>query len=304
MSRAVKFDHYGDRSVLYITEVEVPSPSAGEVVVHVRAAAINPGEVSIRVGALEKAFPATFPSGEGSDLAGVVDRGWPGRDRVRRRGRGSRLVVGALQSSRVRGGPRHTVDQKALESELGGRRALLYVIGCTAYTAVRAVAPREGETVVVSAAAGGVGTGRGATVRLKGATVLGIASEHNHDWLHTHGVIPVAYGQGLAGRLSALAPNGIDAFIDLFGPQYVELAVELGVRRADRDDHLSRQGAGSRGQGGGERGCLDHSGSFGDGQARGRRADRGCPVATTYPLERVQDAFAELEKRHTHVFIP
>src|SRR5271166_1577857 len=72
MARAVRFDHYGDRDVLYIADVEVPVPPAGEVLVEVRAAGINPGEAAIRTGALEERFPATFPSGEGSDLAGIV----------------------------------------------------------------------------------------------------------------------------------------------------------------------------------------------------------------------------------------
>src|SRR5579871_5397727 len=72
MARAVRFDHYGDRDVLYVADVPVPEPAAGEVVVRVRAASINPGEAAIRTGALQAVFPATFPSGEGSDLAGVV----------------------------------------------------------------------------------------------------------------------------------------------------------------------------------------------------------------------------------------
>ena len=72
VSRAVRFDHYGGREVLYVTDVPVPAATAGEVVVSVRAAGINPGEASIRSGALDNRFPATFPSGEGSDLAGVV----------------------------------------------------------------------------------------------------------------------------------------------------------------------------------------------------------------------------------------
>ena len=72
MARAVRFDHYGDREVLYVADVEVPSPAADEVVVQVRAAGINPGEAAIRSGALDKVFPATFPVRRGSDLAGVV----------------------------------------------------------------------------------------------------------------------------------------------------------------------------------------------------------------------------------------
>src|ERR1035441_7978636 len=71
-SRAVRFDRYGGREVLYVADVPMPAPAAGEVVVAVRAAGINPGETNIRTGALHDRFPATFPSGQGSDLAGVV----------------------------------------------------------------------------------------------------------------------------------------------------------------------------------------------------------------------------------------
>src|SRR5246127_4831638 len=78
VARAVRFDRYGGRDVLYVTDIEMPSPGAGEVVVEVRAAGINPGEAAIRTGALHDMFPATFPSGEGSDLAGIVTAAGPG----------------------------------------------------------------------------------------------------------------------------------------------------------------------------------------------------------------------------------
>src|ERR1700761_6229782 len=71
-SRAVLFDRYGGREVLYVADVAMPMPAEDEVVVQVKAAAINPGEAAIRSGALAGRFPATFPSGEGSDLAGIV----------------------------------------------------------------------------------------------------------------------------------------------------------------------------------------------------------------------------------------
>ena len=71
-ARAVRFDRYGGREELYVTDIDRPVPGAGEVLVEVRAAGINPGEIGIRSGALHDRFPATFPSGEGSDLAGVV----------------------------------------------------------------------------------------------------------------------------------------------------------------------------------------------------------------------------------------
>ncbi len=71
-ARAMRFDRYGGRDVLYVADVPMPTPTGDEVVVAVRAAGINPGESAIHSGALHDRFPATFPSGEGSDLAGVV----------------------------------------------------------------------------------------------------------------------------------------------------------------------------------------------------------------------------------------
>ncbi len=76
--KAVRFDEYGTGDVLKVADVPVPEPGSGEVLVRVKAAGINPGEAKIRDGLMHARFPATFPSGEGSDLAGVVERLGPG----------------------------------------------------------------------------------------------------------------------------------------------------------------------------------------------------------------------------------
>src|SRR3954452_16065392 len=73
MPRAVRYDEFGDVDVLRVDEVERPRPGAGEVLVAVRAAGINPGEASIRKGLMADLWPSTFPSGQGSDLAGVIE---------------------------------------------------------------------------------------------------------------------------------------------------------------------------------------------------------------------------------------
>ena len=156
-SRAVRFDHYGGRDVLYVTDVPRPTPAAGEVVVAVKAAGINPGEAAIRSGALAERFPATFPSGQGSDLAGVVTALGEGADGFavgdevlgfswRRSSHATHVAVPEAQL---------IVKPPELSWEVAGS---LYVVGCTAYAAVRAVDAKEGDTVAVSAAAGGVGT--------------------------------------------------------------------------------------------------------------------------------------------------
>src|SRR5690349_13989844 len=71
--KAVRFDEYGGIDVLQMREVPRPEPGPGQVLVAVRAAGINPSEGAIRTGRVRDIFPATFPSGQGSDLAGVVE---------------------------------------------------------------------------------------------------------------------------------------------------------------------------------------------------------------------------------------
>lgn len=70
--KAVRFDEYGGLDVLEVRDVDDPEPTGGRAIVRVRATALNPGEIPIREGALNDRFPATFPSGEGTDLAGEV----------------------------------------------------------------------------------------------------------------------------------------------------------------------------------------------------------------------------------------
>jgi NADPH:quinone reductase-like Zn-dependent oxidoreductase len=175
----------------------------------------------------------------------------------------------------------------------------LYVVGCTGFVAVRAVEVSPGDTVAVSAAAGGVGTVVVQLLRAKGATVIGIASASNHEWLTAHGVIPVAYGDGLAERLKAAAPNGINAFIDLFGPEYVQLAVDLGVARDRIETIISFEKAnelGTLAQGSADGSTTEILSAVADMVASGQVE---IPIAATYPLEKVGEAYAELEQRHT-----
>jgi NADPH:quinone reductase len=306
VTRAVRFDRYGDRDVLYIADIEIPAPQAGQVVVDVRAAGINPGEAAIRTGALREIFPATFPSGEGSDLAGVVrsvgdgvSEFVPGDEVLgwseQRSSHAERATVPVTQLIR---------KPPALSWAVAGS---LYVVGCTAYAAVRAVGAGPGDTVAVSAAAGGVGSVVTQLLRVKGATVLGIASASNRDWLTAHGAIPVPYGDGLAERLMTAAPQGIDAFIDLFGPEYVQLAADLGIARDRIETVVSRakaQELGAKVEGSGDASTTEVLSEMAELVASGQIE---IPIAATYPLDQVREAFAELEERHTRgkiVLIP
>ena len=305
-SRAVRFDRYGDRSVLYVADVATPSPEAGEVVVKVKAAAINPGEAAIRSGALADRFPATFPSGEGTDLAGIVSAVGDGVDQF---SVGDHVLGFSFRRSSQATDVSVPISQLIhkppdLSWEVAGSLA---VVGCTAYAAVRAVDAQAGEMVAVSAAAGGVGTVVVQLLALRGSHVLGIASQANADWLRAHGAVPVPYGDGLAERLRAAAGKDIDAFIDLFGPEYVELAVDLGISR-DRIETIASfekaQELGVKAEGSTTASTPEVLTEMADLVASGAIE---IPIAATYPLDAVADAFAELEERHTRgkiVLIP
>jgi NADPH2:quinone reductase len=305
-ARAVRFDQYGGREVLYVADIPMPEPAEGEVLVEVRAAAINPGEAAIRSGAMHEVFPSTFPSGQGSDLAGVVTGLGAGvtdfavGDAVlgfswTRSSQATHVAVPVTQLIR---------KPDELSWEVAG---CVYVVGCTSWAAVHAVDPHPGDTVAVSAAAGGVGTFVVQLLGVRGARVLGIASDSNADWLTAHGAQQVPYGDHLADALKAAAPDGIDAFIDLFGPEYVQLAVDLGISTDRIETIISR--AKAMEVGAKTAGSVDASnrevltemaGLVASGQVE-------IPIAATYPLDQVADAFATLEERHTRgkiVLIP
>jgi NADPH:quinone reductase-like Zn-dependent oxidoreductase len=297
MPQAVRFDEYGGIDVLHVVAVERPAPGPRQVLVRVKAASINPGEAKIRSGMLDAMWPATFPSGEGSDLAGVVEEVGEG-------------VTGFAVGDEVLG----FTDNRASHAELVVTEAAdlvakpagvswevagsLYVAGATACAMVRAVAVKPGDTVVVSAAAGGVGSIAVQLAKNAGATVIGLASEANHAWLTSHGVIPVTYGDGVADRIRAASGGQVDAFLDTHGGGYVELALELGVQ-PDRIDTIADYGA------------VAKYGVKADGNAAAgnaatltelaRLVDEGkleVPIANVYPLDKVQDAFRELERGH------
>jgi NADPH:quinone reductase-like Zn-dependent oxidoreductase len=297
-SRAVRFDRYGGRDVLYVADIPMPVPGPGEVVVAVKATSVNPGEAAIRSGALDARFPATFPSGEGSDLAGLVTALGDGVDEFAV----GDAVLGfswsrSSHASHVSVPTSQLIHKPpALDWEVAGS---LYVVGCTAYAAVRAVDAREGDTVAVSAAAGGVGTVVVQLLAVRRARVLGIASAANAEWLRSHGAVPVTYGDGLAQRLRDASGDGIDAFIDLFGPEYLQLAVDLGVPR-DRIETIASfekaQELGVKSDGSVTASTPEVLTEMADLVASGAIE---IPIAATYPLDRVADAFEELEHRHT-----
>lgn len=296
MSQAVQLHQYGDVDVLKIEDVTRPVPGTDEVLVRVKAAGINPGETSIRKGVFKDSWPSTFPSGQGSDFAGIVeavgenvDNMFVGAEIIGfTHDRASQADFVVVPQAQVTPKPANVPWEVA-----GG----LFVAGTTAYAAVRAVDVKAGDTVAISGASGGVGTLAVQLARLRGARVLGIASPARAEWLTAHGVELVPYGEGLKERLEAM--GRIDAFIDTRGQGYVQLAMELGVS-PERINTIIDFGAakeyGVKTEGNGVGGTIEVLSELtrlvGEGQLE-------VPVARAYPLAQVQEAYRELERGHT-----
>ena len=299
MNRAVRFEKYGDVDVLRVADVDRPTPGANQVLVRVKAAGINPGEAAIREGAMAAQWPTTFPSGQGSDLAGVIEEVG---DAVKIFKVGDEIIGftnnRASQADLVVVDADHLVRRPAHVSwEQAGA---LFVAGTTAYAAVRAVSLRSGDTVVVSGAAGGVGSIAVQLAKMAGAKVLGLAGAENHAWLAEHGVIPIAYGNGVADRITAVAGNKIDAFIDTFGGGYVDLALQLGVAPGRIDTIIDFAAAAKHGvktEGNGAAASAEVLGKLADLIETGRLE---IPIAKVYPLADVREAYRDLAHRHTH----
>jgi len=295
--KAVRFDEYGGVDVLKVVDVPVPEPGPGQVLVRVKAAGINPGEAKIRDGLMHERWPSAFPEGEGSDLAGIVERLGPDVTTVAAGDevigwvdtRSSHAEYAVVEAEHL------TPKPVSVPWEIAGA---LPVVGFTAWAAVRAVALKPADTLVVSGAAGGVGSLAVQLAKREKATVVGVAGPANHAWLTQHGVIPVSYGDGVADRIREAAPT-TDAFIDTYGGDYVELALgELGVDPARIDtitryDAVAKYGVKAEGNAvGASAGTLrELTGLIAAGELE-------VPIAATYPLTRVRDAFAELAKGH------
>jgi NADPH:quinone reductase-like Zn-dependent oxidoreductase len=299
--KAVQINSYGDLDVLEVRDIPRPVPGPGEVLVQVKATGIVVSEAAIRTGAVKNIFPLTFPSGQGSDLAGVVAELGPDvsafavGDEVigfsaRRSSQAEFVAVPADQLT-----PKPT----AVPWEVAGS---LYVAGVTAYAAVRSVHLGAEDTVAIAGAAGGVGSIAVQLAKRTGATVLGIAGPSNDAWLTGHGAIPVNYGDDLPARLRAAAPSGqVDALLDFFGGGYVAMAVEdLGIP-TDRIDTITDFAAvqqfGVQSAGGADASSAAVVAELADLIAEG---ELEVPIAGVFPLENVRDAYRQLEERHTH----
>ncbi|MEU7786271.1 NADP-dependent oxidoreductase [Amycolatopsis sp. NPDC049159] len=299
-SRAVQLDSFGGPEVLDVREVPAPQAGPGQVRVRVTAAGLNPMDWIMTADADTAArFGLSLPAGFGTDYAGVVDQvgagmsGFAPGDRVFG-GALSRAVAdfvvvdatGVTAANEVHHTPDDVDDRTA---------ATLTIAGRTASAALAVIAPGPGDTVLIGGAAGGVGVFAVQLARIAGARVLGTGSAASAGFLGDLGAEPVAYGDGLADRVRALAPGGITAAIDLHGTETAHTARELGVPD-DRICTIATQidGVPAANGANAEPGALEEIARL---VAQGRLR---VPIAAGFPIEQIRGA-AELQAgRHVH----
>ncbi len=254
MPIAVQFSEYGTSDVLRVADIPAPVAGPGQVRIAVRAVSVNPVDWKILQGALQDLIKLDLPAGLGSDVAGVIDQVGDGA---------TAFAVGdeVLGSSSTPSYAQFTLANPAalvakpaeVPWEVAGSLA---GAGGTAWKVLDLLDVTADETLLIHAAAGGVGVLAVQLAVARGVRVIGTASESNHGLLRSFGAIPVTYGDGLADRVRTVAPQGVDAVLDASGRGELPVSIELAggpervltIAAFDAADHGVRFHAGGGGQ--------------------------------------------------------
>jgi NADPH:quinone reductase-like Zn-dependent oxidoreductase len=295
MARFVRIEEFGGPRVLRIEHEEQPQATHGEVRVRVHVAGLNPVDWKIfKGGPAAATYNAVPPCGNGNDFSGVIDEvgsgvnGFAVGDAVfggkRMHAQADWVVIAA---SRIMLKPDGLPFEQAGSLDIAGR---------TAWASTRSLALTAADTVLVSAAAGGVGVLASQLALRAGATVVGTASEANHEFLRGLGVIPVAYGEGLLDRLRQAAPT-YTAALDNAGPITIDVALKLGVP-GPRINTIAARGhradMGIAGIGGQD----DRPGELSELADLIARGKVVLPIDSVFSLERAREAYERLMNGH------
>lgn len=289
--RAVRYDRFGGIDKIYLAEIPEPSPASGEVIIKVRAGALNPGSLPALDGSTF--IPIRDLAGTvkvvGTDVSGFA----AGDD-----------VLGWVQSwdahAEMVAIPTTQLVRKPadLAWDVAGS---LYTTPMAGVGAVKAVVAATDDLVVISGASGGVGSVATQYAVQRGARVIALCGPRHVDLLRELGAEPVLYGEGEEDRIRKAAGNvPVTAFIDAVGSHYIELALLLGVPQ-DRIntvvDYQSAKEKGVKALGTRDAGGLDALTELADLAAAG---DLTIPIGATYALSEVQDAYRALRDRRIY----
>ncbi|ONM46412.1 NADP-dependent oxidoreductase [Nocardia donostiensis] len=223
--KAAAINSYGGPEVVQLLEVETPQAGPGQIRVRVKAAGIQPFDCAVRRGLTLPGQDPSFPRKIGNDFAGFVDQVGRG---VTGFAVGDEVLGWALLASHAEYVVVPVEQVATKPSQMPWEDAGAFSASAqTADTAIEELKIRADDTILIHAAAGGVGTMAVQVAVLLGATVIGTASPHNHDYLRSLGALPVAYGDGLVERVRESAPSGITAALDSIGGAALDVSLEL-----------------------------------------------------------------------------
>jgi NADPH:quinone reductase-like Zn-dependent oxidoreductase len=220
--KATQFKEYGEPDVLGLVDVDKPHAGPGEIRIAVRVVGVNAMDWKVRAGHMREMMPMALPAGCGLDAAGIVDE--IGDD-----------VDGVAVGDAVFGTGTNTYAEHAVLTDWAGKPDGLSFAEAAGYPVATATAQRildlvgleAGQTVLISGAAGGVGSAAVQFARARGANVIGTASKANQRYVEALGAIPTTYDEGMVERVRALAPDGIDAALDIAGSGVIPELIEL-----------------------------------------------------------------------------
>ena len=217
------FDRYGGPEVLRLSAVDVPESGAGRVRVRVKAASVNPFDIKLRRGDFAQMFPVRFPATPGIDVAGTVDAVGPGVSGVAP----GDDVLGAAETGSYAHDAFLAAPVRKPSAMSWDLAAALPTIGETTLRALGHLHLVAGETLLIHGAADSVGAIATQLAVARGAIVIGSVGERYEDRARALGAITVRYGEGLAGRVRAIAPGGVDAVLDTSGHGVLPVSIDL-----------------------------------------------------------------------------
>jgi NADPH:quinone reductase-like Zn-dependent oxidoreductase len=295
MSTAITYSRYGAPDVLTVTSADIPQPGPGQVLIRVRAVAVNPIDLKIRSGRMDGIFPVRFPVLPGWDVAGVVEAAGAGAGP----GKGDEVFgvasVGGYSEYALLDRPVAKPDGLSWEGA-----ASVVSVGEAAFRVLKHLGLKAGQTLLILGAGGSVGTIAVQLAAAGGITVIGTAAESDLERLGGLGATAVRYGDGWADRVRAVAPGGVDAVFDAAGAGLLADAIALAGDPARvitiADDNAAGHGVRFTGADPADRApeALPELAAL---MADGRLA---VPIWRTYPLTRAAQAHADLEARRNH----
>jgi NADPH:quinone reductase-like Zn-dependent oxidoreductase len=219
--KAFVFSEYGGPEKQRLVDLPKPVPGPGQLLVRVRAAGVNPVDWKIRAGYMQAVRELELPAVLGVEVAGVVEQAGEGMEEF---SVGDEVFGQPVAAS---GG----YAEYALLTDPTARKpagvsftdaATLAVAGATAYDGVHQLGLKPGSTLLINGVGGGVGVAAAQIATGLGLNVIGTASAGKRDFVESLGVTHVASGEGVADRIRAVVPDGVDAIFDLVGGEALE----------------------------------------------------------------------------------